>query len=160
VPGLNEPEGLSPSVVMPAIRRKVAAGEQVLLTVTGTSMAPTLKDRRDAVLLEAIGPWPPPKGTILLIQRADGSPVLHRVIRVVGQSVVLNGDGQIWMEGPIPEALAVARAAMVRRKGRFYHANAGPMRLYCLLWMALRPLRRRIFRAWRYMKKYPSPAKG
>jgi len=137
----------------PLIREKIAGNESVLLTVTGRSMAPTLKDRRDAVVLQGLTGWPPPRGTILFIQRPQGEYVLHRVIRVVGGQVILNGDGQVWMEGPIDQSQAIARVTLFRRRGRFYSVEAWGVRLYARLWMALRPLRRRVFALYRAVKR-------
>jgi signal peptidase I len=137
---------VSRSVAIPAIRFNLAAGNSVTLTVTGGSMAPTLKDKRDQVVLEPVGEWPPRPGAILFIQRADGSPVMHRVIRVVGQSVILNGDGQIWIEGPIGRELAIARVEKLQRKNKTIAVNSAGFRLYSWVWIRLRPLRRIIFR--------------
>ena len=136
-----------------AIREKVDGGETVQLTVTGRSMIPTLRDRRDGVTLGAIGDWPPKKGTILFCRRADGSPVMHRVIRVTGNGVILNGDGQVWMEGPITRDMALARVVMLRRGVRFVRADRFLPRAWAALWMAARPVRKRVFRIYRNIKK-------
>lgn len=144
----------SGAVLGPLIREKITNHESVLLTVTGRSMAPTLKDRRDAVVLQGLTQWPPPRGTILFIQRPQGEHVLHRVIRVVGQHVILNGDGQVWMEGPIDQSQAIARVTMFRRRGRYFSADSWAVRAYAHVWMALRPLRRRVFAFYRALKGF------
>lgn len=143
----------SPAVLGPVIREKIANNESVLLTVTGRSMTPTLRDRRDAVVLQKLTTWPPTRGTILFIQRPQGEFVLHRVIRVVGEYVILNGDGQLWMEGPIDAGQAIAKVTMFRRRGKFHSVDARLYRLYSRMWMALRPLRRRVFALYRGLKR-------
>ncbi len=142
----------SAAVLGPIIYEKIANHESVLLTVTGHSMTPTFKDRRDAVVLQGLTQWPPPRGTILFIQRPQGKYVLHRVIRVVGQHVILNGDGQVWMEGPIDQSQAIARGTLFRRRGRYRSVDAWGVRLYSRIWMALRPLRRQAFALYRAVK--------
>lgn len=149
------PGGLNPqsaATVGPIIREKISAGESVWLTVTGRSMTPTFINGRDAVLLQPIVHWPPSRGTVLFIQREDGGYVLHRVIHITGDSVVLNGDGQLWMEGPIGQELAIAQVGMFRRRGKFYSVELKLFRVYSGFWMALRPLRRHVFGLYRKIK--------
>ena len=117
-------------------------------------MTPTFKDRRDAVVLQGLTQWPPPRGTILFIQRPQGEFVLHRVIRVVGRNVILNGDGQVWMEGPIEQSQAIAQVTLFRRCGRYRSVDALGVRLYAGVWMALRPLRRKVFALYRALKDF------
>ena len=64
------------------------------LTVTGSSMAPLLKDGRSTVLLTK--DFVPKRGRILLFRRRDGSLILHRVRKIDGNTLVMNGDAQDW----------------------------------------------------------------
>ncbi|MEG0767333.1 MAG: S24/S26 family peptidase [Clostridia bacterium] len=141
------------AVVGPAIRTKIASGETVLLQVTGRSMTPLFHDRRDAVLLVGVTVWPPKPGDILFAQRADESYVLHRVIRIVGDGCIFNGDGQLWIEGPIPRNQVIAQVQAFRRKGKFYPVTHPLYRAYVRIWMGLRPIRRRLFALGRFAKR-------
>jgi len=131
-----------------SLKLKLAAGERYRQRVIGTSMNPTLKDGRDWVVLGPIEAWPPKRGDVLFCRRADGSPVMHRVIRVVGDGVVLNGDGQTWLEGPVTRGMALARVEAIVKggeNGRILPVRKASYRLYSRIWMATRGVRRRMF---------------
>ncbi|GHV26572.1 hypothetical protein FACS18948_2520 [Clostridia bacterium] len=134
---------------MEEIRRQITNGQTVPVTVTGGSMTPLLRDRRDGIILAKIEQWPPKIGEIIFCQRVDSSPVMHRVIGHIGRGVVLNGDGQTWIEGPIYEEQALARVQTIRRASRFIDADAPLLRCYSVLWLWLKPARKTIFRLYR-----------
>ena len=76
------------------------------LTVTGSSMAPLLKDGRSTVLLTK--DFVPKRGRILLFRRRDGSLILHRVRKIDGNTLVMNGDAQDWCERILPHQVIAA----------------------------------------------------
>ncbi len=81
---------------MPLVLEKLAGGQEVLFSPSGTSMLPTLMAGRDTVVLVA----PPPalkKYDIALYRRKDGRYVLHRVIGC-GKTYTFAGDNQAWYE--------------------------------------------------------------
>lgn len=86
----------------PRIESALARGETVTLQISGDSMRPTLKPRRDAAVLEPLQTWPPRRGEILFFRRANGEYVLHRVLRLTPEGPIMNGDAQGWTEGPVP----------------------------------------------------------
>ena len=136
-----------------AIQERITSGGLIPVTVTGRSMIPTLRDRRDGVTLGPIEMWPPRRGEILFCRRDDGSPVMHRVIRIVGNGVILNGDGQVWMEGPIRRDMAIARVVMMRRGKRYVRVDRLLPRMWAVMWMAARPVRKRVFLLFRWVKR-------
>jgi hypothetical protein len=141
------------ALAIEALRKTIEAGGVMQLTVTGNSMVPTLRHLKDGVTLAPIDVWPPPRGTIIFAQRADGSPVMHRVIRITGSCVILNGDGQAWMEGPVSRETAIAKVSMIRRGRRYIRADRAVLRAYGAIWMFVRPLRRHAFAAYRALKR-------
>ncbi len=139
----------------PRIERLLAEGQQVTLQVSGDSMRPTLKPRRDAVVLAPMDTWPPKRGDILFFQ-SDRSPSgysLHRVRRVTPDGPMMNGDAQNWTEGPIPREKVLAKAVALLRAGKPVDVGAIGYRLYVRLWSVTRPVRRPIFAAWRGVKR-------
>ena len=137
----------------PVIEAMIERGEPVTLQVSGDSMRPPLKPRRDAVVLSKLPAWPPKRGTILFFKRKTGEYVLHRVLRVVGDGCILNGDAQQWTEGPVTQEMAVAYATAIVRKGKLIDSDAKGYRAYVRLWRLSRPVRRPVFALWRGVKK-------
>lgn len=137
----------------PMIEAMIARGENVTLQVSGDSMRPTLKPRRDAVILTKIESWPPKRGTILFFRRKTGEYVLHRVLRVKDGACTINGDAQQWTEGPVTQEMAIAQEAAIMRKGRLIDADDKKYRTYVRLWRLTRPIRWPMFAAWRLLKK-------
>lgn len=137
----------------PMIEAMIEAGQNVTLQISGDSMRPTLKPRRDAAVLSRVRQWPPEKGTILFFKRKTGEYVLHRVLRVKDGACTMNGDAQEWTEGPVTEQMAIAEAIAIIRKGRMIEAEQSKYRAYVRLWRLTRPLRKPMFALWRGMKK-------
>jgi len=131
-----------------------AKGEQVTLQVSGDSMRPTLKPRRDAVLLMPVSGGPFRSGEILFYrsQRSASGYALHRVVGVSGDGLTMNGDAQVWTEEISPEDV-LAKAIVLIRKGKPVDAGGLPLRLFAAVWGVTRPLRFRLFAIWRGIKQ-------
>ncbi len=119
-----------------AVLPAVAAGGSFQLTVTGSSMAPTLKNGVDAVLLEKAEHIQP--GDILLFQRKDGSFILHRCVRIRKGKLTVNGDAQVWTED-ISLSQVRAKAVKLYRRGKWRSARPFLGRLWSLT-RRIRPL--------------------
>ncbi len=137
----------------PRIESALARGETVTLQISGDSMRPTLKPRRDAAVLEPLQTWPPRRGEILFFRRANGEYVLHRVLRLTPEGPIMNGDAQGWTEGPVPRAQVLARASGLLRNGRLLDTRQGAYRAYVALWRLTRPVRKSMFACWRAVKR-------
>lgn len=140
-------------VIGPQIEQMLSEGQQVTLQISGDSMRPTLKPRRDAAVLEPIDSWPPKQGDIIFFKRQEGVYVLHRVRRVVDGGVIMNGDAQGWTEGPVTRDMAVAKAVALVRNGKLVDVNQRGYRAYAAAWRFTRPVRRPLFAIWRGVKR-------
>lgn len=130
---------------LPALLRE---HDQVPLLVTGNSMTPFLRDRRDVVYLRDARQFPAKKGDIILFSRPGGQAlVLHRINQINADgSYVVNGDAQVWCERVLP-AQVLAVVAYISRDGKApYSARRWDKRLLSWIWRRLRPMRPRIFR--------------
>lgn len=112
------------------------------LTVTGSSMAPLLKDGRSTVLLTK--DFVPKKGRILLFRRRDGSLILHRVRKVCESSLIMNGDAQDWCERISPNQV-IAAVEYIKIGNKNVKYNAPLLRIWDCLWYPTYPVRRRLF---------------
>ena len=130
---------MSPQEALPAIRAALDDGRPCLLTVTGSSMLPFLRHKKDAVVL--IPPMPPyRRGDILFYLRGSSQCVLHRVHRVQPDGTLLVcGDAQSNLENVQP-AQIVASVSHIRRSGKLLPCSALSLRFAVALWQLLRPL--------------------
>lgn len=58
----------------------IAQGQEVVLTITGNSMSPFLRDKKDQVVLTACDPMALQPGDVPLYQRQNGKYILHRIV--------------------------------------------------------------------------------
>ena len=131
---------------------QLAHGE-ALLPVTGNSMWPLLADGRDMVRLTRLDRRVQP-GDIVLYQRADGSYILHRVIRLSASGdCICCGDAQ-WEREQVCKAQVLAYVTAYCRKGRWREtALSRPYRFYERFWVHTFPARRPLLRLLRFLQR-------
>ena len=141
----------------PQIEVMLSRGEQVTLQISGDSMRPTLKPRRDAAVLAPLADWPAKRGDILFFrsERSASGYALHRVWRVTPDGVYMNGDAQNWVEGPVPREMVLARVIALIRKGEPVNIENPLYRVYVFLWRFTRRARFQLFALWRKIKSSP-----
>lgn len=131
---------ISMDELMPLLQAQLASGVNPRLTVTGTSMQPMLRNRKDSVLLCPAAD--PKKGDILLYRRKNGSYVLHRVIGFSGNALLCCGDNQWCKEEVSREQVEATVCGYYRDEtkkslttfGYKFYVNLLPLRrLYCHL---------------------------
>lgn len=116
-----------------------------VLTVTGSSMAPTLHHLRDRVELLPPSARPPKPGEIVLFRRARGGCILHRILRRENGGFRVNGDAQSWTEQIHPDQV-IAVVGRICRNGKWIDCDAPLYRLRQSLWRLLLPCRSLLFR--------------
>lgn len=145
----------------PVIAESLLQGQEVVLTITGNSMSPYLRHRRDQVVLISADPAALQPGDVPLILRDNGQFVLHRIIERDDGTVchrwgqrrgcaststalqyTLLGDAQ-WVTEPNvrPDQILAVATAFIRKGRRIECGSASYMRNR-LLWHRLLPLRR------------------
>jgi hypothetical protein len=95
---------------------------------------------RDGVTIGPLPSFPPNVNDIIFCQRENGSPVMHRVYRIDGGTVWINGDAQTWLE-PVTEDRVIGVVTHIRRGAKQYLVNAPWIRFYTIAWGLLRPIR-------------------
>jgi hypothetical protein len=139
---------ISTEAFAPDLANILSSGGHVFLVVSGSSMKPFLKHRRDMVCLRACKKEDFKCGQILLYKRPDQSLVLHRIRKVLSDGeLIMNGDAQAWCE-TISSNQVIAVVSSVDRKGRYISCDCAWFRLWNLFWYPTSLLRPALFRAW------------
>ncbi len=133
-------EQVSMQELLPFLDELLKDGKTVQLKITGNSMMPLLRNRRDSVML--VAPENVKKYDIVLFVRESGEAILHRIVGCKKEGYIIVGDNQLAMEGPIKPAQVVAKVSAICRDGRIFQSTHWWCRLYGCLWGFLRPVRK------------------
>jgi len=118
-------------------------GGSANLVVTGSSMHPMLRHRRDTVHLVPLSRQPK-KGDLILYRRDNGKYILHRIVtRVRHDAFFCSGDNQ-WEKEAVSTGQIIALVQGFTRKGKFVAESNFAYRLYVAGWVAMLPIRRPI----------------
>lgn len=125
----------------------LADGKDVTVTVKGRSMQPFLVGGRDRVTLRRCGPESIRSGSIVLTRENDsGRVVLHRVVKRIGDKLILQGDGnRIQTETTSVNAVAGIAVSFVRN-GKIRSTLSLSWRLYSLFMLTFMALRRSLIK--------------
>ena len=125
-----------------AVCRMLQGGAaSVPVPVKGVSMRPFLRTG-DFVFLQLPGEKIR-KGDIVLFRRANGQYVLHRVMKIRGDRLWMQGDSQLVKE-PIRREQVRARATGAKIRGEMVPEDSFHWWKYAHLWRWLSPIRRQI----------------
>lgn len=120
---------------------QMESGGVARLVVTGDSMYPTFRNRKDVVYLSSDAAKLKKKD-LILYKRDSGQYVLHRIVsRPKGGSFICCGDNQ-WEKEPVNSRQVIAVVTGFRRKGKEQTPKTVSYRLWVDLWVGLFPLRR------------------
>ncbi|MBQ7901869.1 MAG: S24 family peptidase [Clostridia bacterium] len=89
----NKNQFFSINDLMPLIKETISQGKSIRFSVTGNSMFPLFANRRDSVTVSPADKIK--KYDIVLHRRADGTYIMHRVIKVKGNLLTIAGDNEI-----------------------------------------------------------------
>lgn len=124
---------LHASELMPVVRAALQRGQSVSLTANGSSMLPFIAD---GATIELVPPRIPVRlGDIVLAQSSADQYVLHRVVKIEGDSIFLRGDAQSHREGPFPSQALLALAVTASIHGDVRVLDRGGWHWAGLLWM-------------------------
>lgn len=131
--------------LLPAMQQTLSAGGEVSLTITGTSMVPTIRGGRDQVTLIA-APAALKKYDLPLYRRDNGQFVLHRIIAVADDGTyICCGDHQWARESGIRPDQIIAVTVRICRKGKQFPVTSKFYRIWIRIWIWARPIRRIVF---------------
>lgn len=143
---------LNASQCISDISELVNSGASVPVAVSGSSMMPLLKPGRDIVWLEGCTKSSIHKYSILLFLRSDGTPVLHRVIKIGNGKLIMNGDALDWSE-VIAYEQVVACVGAIERNGKKLDSNMFLLKIWNVCWRFTRPFRQKLKRIRKALKR-------
>ena len=104
-------------ILIPELARLLAEGKEVRFTPSGVSMRPYIEGDRDSVVLVQLN-RNPRVGDILLAQVetlcGNKTYVLHRLVRIEGNELILQGDGNLAGEEHCNAADVIGRVIEIR----------------------------------------------
>lgn len=109
------------------VERLIADGQQVRITVRGTSMRPFLRDGRDSVVLGPFTDTELTAGAVVLFRHGGGH-LLHRIVGRSGGCLELQGDASPSVEkAATADVVAIVRE-VVKEEGRSIRNGSGKWR--------------------------------
>lgn len=151
---MSEIKEIKTDTMMPVINKLLKDGKGVRIKVTGSSMYPFLRDKKDSVVLYKTSLDRVKAGDIILVQRKEGAYVLHRVLLKLRNSVYILGDAQRRLEGPIYEGQILAKVETIWRGNRPIAGDSLIIRSLALLWTFAIPFRRIIMKSYRRLRNW------
>ncbi len=142
---------MSMETLSPLISDCVESGSEVILTVTGNSMRPFIKDKRDQVILIKADAKNLKVDDVPLYKRRNGKYVLHRIVKKENGSYTMLGDAQVRLEPGIEPDQIVAVAKGFIRKDKTYLCDSAEYKRYVSFWNKMMPLRKFYF----FLKRVP-----
>lgn len=133
---------------LPEVIKLLNEGHTVTLLLKGFSMRPFLEDNRDKALLAKAKDIQ--VGDAVLAETAPKHYVLHRIIKIQGETVTLRGDGNLATEVcHVNDVHGYAIGFYRKGRTKLDKTNGIKWRTYSHIWMALYPIRRYLLAAYR-----------
>jgi hypothetical protein len=144
-------------ILIPEMARLLSEGHEVRFTPSGVSMRPFIEGDRDSVILSPLR-RAPRRGDVVLAHAetlcGQRSYVLHRILRLEGETIVLQGDGNLSGEERCSAADVIGIVTRVESPtGRKKCLSRG------WLWQTLMPIRKYLLKIYRHVYHFRiSPA--
>lgn len=129
------------SILIPQIKQMIDEGHTVTFRVRGRSMRPMIEGDRDSVVL-APCQGEVNVGDVILAEVWPQRYVLHRIVKVEGNTLTMRGDGNLTGTEIFDRSVVVGRAEAFVRKGKTLRMDSLRWRIYSAIWPRLLPLRR------------------
>lgn len=123
--------------LVPVMEETLNENGEVSFVSAGTSMMPTIRDRKDTVtLVKPNGKLK--KGDVPFYRRDNGQYILHRIVYVNGDTYVTCGDNQWVNEYNVRQDQVIGVLKSIERNGKVYSVNDGKYKAYLFFLPAVR----------------------
>ena len=128
-------------ILIPQIKAMIDEGRTVTFRVRGRSMRPMIEGDRDSVVLVPCT-GEVKKDDIILAEVSPQRYVLHRIIKVEGDTLTMRGDGNLVGTETFRRSDVIGRAEAFIRKGKRLEMNSRKWKIYSWFWTRMLPVRR------------------
>lgn len=136
------------SKFLPEVVKLLDEGHTVTLRLRGISMRPFLEDKRDKALITKATDIR--VGDAVLAETAPRHYVLHRIVKIDGNTVTLRGDGNLGVEVCKTDDIKGFVIGFYRKeRTKLDKTDGAKWRIYSFFWMRLLPVRRYLLAAYR-----------
>ena len=126
--------------LLPEVANFLSEGKQVTLRTKGNSMLPFIIGGKDSVILKKKDVFL--VGDIVLAEIAPRKYVVHRIVKVINDTVTLMGDGNISGKETCDINNICGHVIAIVHKGKQIDCNNRKERLKAYLWKIALPVRR------------------
>ena len=126
------------------VEQLLSEGQDVTILVRGNSMRPLLRDGRDRVILRSHRDEDIRKGAVMLF-RYRGSYIMHRIVKIEGDVVIFEGDGNYKLQEVVTRKDIVAVVvAVVLPSGKSISCSSRRWSLASWWWLSKTRFERRV----------------
>ncbi len=122
------------------IERVLAEEGYYVSTTVGISMKPMLRNRRDRVIIRAVGDETLKPYDLPLYRYPEGKYVLHRILEVREDCYVIRGDNT-YVKEYIPKEWILGYVTEFYRGKKLISTDSRAYRTYARVWQGIYPLR-------------------
>ena len=129
-------------ILLPEVARLITEGHTATIVVRGNSMNPFLVDRRDRITLGNFTSDDLQPGASVLARDTTGRIVFHRIIHRNGETLILQGDGNLKQTEETTVSQVMGLMTVAIRKDKEYPTGGKVWKRYSYWWLKLTPVRR------------------
>jgi len=128
-------------ILLSQVAAAVSQGMTVKIRLVGFSMFPFLRNERDNVVL---GPFKTEELKVgdVVLALCNNTYLLHRIVSVVPNGFMLQGDANVSCEAVIAENVVARLLSVERKSGRIVNCDSFPWRFMSFVWRKLTFARR------------------
>jgi len=135
---------ISNDIFFANVIEEINAGRAVKIPSKGNSMLPFIRPTTDMIELKPLNENSIKKGNIVLAKTNEDKYIVHRIEKTGQNSLILRGDGNIWIREICDKNNIFAEATAVYKKGRKISKGSLRWNLVKRCWFT-GPLLRRIY---------------
>ena len=135
---------------MPVLIDLINEGKDVNILITGSSMSPFLKHKRDSIIVSKPDGYFH-KGQMVFYKRSNGQYVMHRIHHIKDDMLYVVGDNQTIIEGPLSKNLVFGVIHSVIRKDTVINKKHLLWQFYEKIWIII-PIRRILLKLYLLIK--------
>lgn len=115
-------------------------GQPVRLKPRGRSMEPFIREESDEVILNKPGQLK--VGQIVMAHLTEGNHVLHRIVKIQGNTIILMGDGNLQGVESSSKEQVYGLVTKIIRNGKVINCQSRCAQLNSLIWRKTRLIRK------------------